>query len=54
MEIINLNEDVPKILTSGKVEIDLEKQTVKVDGKIVNLSKEEYDIVVLMVRHHLL
>lgn len=54
MVVIHLKTDAPTVLTSGRVEIDLTKQIVKVKGRVVNLNEEEYDIVLLMARHHLL
>lgn len=51
-DIIDLKNDAPDVVRSGKVEIDLGKKTVFVRGKRVELTPEEYDVALFMVRNH--
>lgn len=54
MVIIDLKKDAPQTIKSGKVEIDLNLQIVRVAGKVVRLTEEEYDIALMMARYRLL
>lgn len=51
-DVIDLKNDAPDTIHSGKVEIDLEKKAVYVKGRRVELTPEEYDVALFMVRNH--
>lgn len=52
--VIDLKKYNTAKVKSGKVEIDIAKQIVKVSGKVIDLNKEEYDIILMLVQHKLL
>lgn len=51
-DVIDLKNDALDTIRSGKVEINLGKKTVCVKGKRVELTPEEYDVALFMVRNH--